>query len=245
MSRQTGKRTLAGLAIGTFLLLSSGMAQAADGVCLALTERIGPAGGLPPHLLSSIALTESGRWDAERREKVAWPWTVTSGGEGQYFPTKAAAIAEVRRLQRKGVENIDVGCMQINLKYHPDAFADLEAAFDPETNVRYAAAFLGELKGRWGSWETATRYYHSADEDRGRSYQQRVAGNHRDFAASKTHFAVPHARTVAFRPHAAVPPPPHVDVGAVKRAEARREAAAWRQKKLAEYLARKAARGDG
>jgi hypothetical protein len=33
-----------------------------------------------------------------------------------------------------GIEVIDVGCMQVDLYYHPDAFA-LDAAFDPATSV--------------------------------------------------------------------------------------------------------------
>ena len=38
--------------------------------------------------------------------------------------------------------------MQVNLGYHPDAFEDLEQAFDPTYNVAYAASFLVELRGR-------------------------------------------------------------------------------------------------
>jgi hypothetical protein len=61
------------------------------------------------------------------------------------FPTKAKAIAHVRELQARGVRNIDVGCMQINLRHHPNAFPDLETAFDPEMNTAYAAQFLNGL----------------------------------------------------------------------------------------------------
>src|SRR3546814_15246449 len=67
-------------------------------------------------------------------------------GRGRFLPSKAAAIEEVRRLQARGIRNIDVGCLQVNLHYHPDAFASLETAFDPEANAAYAADFLVRLR---------------------------------------------------------------------------------------------------
>ena len=75
---------------------------------------------------------ESGRWDAEAQASFAWPWTVTAEGRGRYLPSKAEALAEVRQLRARGLTNIDVGCMQVNLFYHPDAFDDLNQAFDPD-----------------------------------------------------------------------------------------------------------------
>ncbi len=117
--------------------------------------------GMPNHLLTAVSKVESGRWHAESGEIIAWPWTVTAGGEGRFLPSKEAAIAEVERLQAQGVTNIDVGCMQINLKYHPKAFDSLEQAFDPDRNVAYAIGFLRELRDRWGSWTRAVGSYHS------------------------------------------------------------------------------------
>ena len=35
----------------------------------------------------------------------------------------------------RGVRQVDVGCMQINLQSHPHAFASLEDAFDPGSNA--------------------------------------------------------------------------------------------------------------
>lgn len=216
-----------------------------SGICIDTAQRVNQAEGLPANLLSSIAITESGRTDPATKAKVAWPWTVTSGGEGQYFPTKAAAIAAVKRLQRAGVENIDVGCMQINLKYHPDAFSSLAEAFEPEVNVRYAARFLKDLRQAWNGWSEAVRHYHSADAERGRAYERRVAANHRDLLSD-----VPATRSFARPTRTArteIKPVRVADNSEVQRqrAEARAEAAAWRQKKLEEYLARRAAQRDG
>jgi hypothetical protein len=70
---------------------------------------------LPIGIMQAISLAESGRWDKISRSGFAWPWTVTAHGRGQFYPSKQAAIAAVRKLKAKGVKNIDVGCMQVNL----------------------------------------------------------------------------------------------------------------------------------
>ena len=129
--------------------------------CAQKTAAAERAAGMPSHLLTAVSKVEAGRWRKDTGEILAWPWTVTSGGEGRFLPSKAAAIAEVERLRAKGVTNIDVGCMQINLHYHPKAFDSLEQAFDPDRNVAYAVGFLRELRARWGSWTRAVGNYHS------------------------------------------------------------------------------------
>ena len=142
--------------------------------CQRATQHAEASRALPRDLLAAISFAESGQWDAEKQEIIAWPWTVTSGGKGHYFPDKQAAIAYVRELQRQGVRNIDVGCLQVNLHYHPDAFSGLEAAFDPQTNALYAAKFLAKLHRDNKSWSEAIRRYHSANPSRGDPYRERV-----------------------------------------------------------------------
>jgi soluble lytic murein transglycosylase-like protein len=138
---------------------------------IAATEQVRD---LPPHLLAAIARTESGRWHQERSESLAWPWTVMAEGEGRFLPTKAAAIETVRALQARGVHNIDVGCMQVNLHYHPEAFETLEAAFDPAVNVAYAADFLTGLRAEARSWTRAVGQYHTREAIRGNGYRAKV-----------------------------------------------------------------------
>ncbi len=151
-------------AVAVSLAGASGLAQTpADSwrSCARLTDRAERAHGLPTHLLSAISQVESGRWHAASGAILAWPWTVTAGGKGRFLSSKKAAIAEVERLRARGVRNIDVGCMQVNLHYQPEAFASLEEAFDPRRNVAYATRFLVELKAQWGSWTRAVGNYHS------------------------------------------------------------------------------------
>ncbi len=129
---------------------------------------------IPNDLLTAIAQTESGRWDGEREAVFAWPWTVTNGPDGRFFPTKAEAMAHVRDLQARGIRNIDVGCMQINLHHHPHAFRDLDRAFDPAANTAYAAQFLSGLFDAHKSWGEAIRRYHSKNAKFNRPYHEKV-----------------------------------------------------------------------
>ena len=145
-----------------------------DRICANATRDAEKKYRLPKHLLFAISLKETGRWNARRKESYTWPWTVTSGGKGQHHPTLFAAMSEVRRLLAAGVTNIDVGCMQINLRYHGTAFEDIEEAFDPLKNTDYAARFLTELKKRHGSWRDATEHYHSGNSVRGKNYRDAV-----------------------------------------------------------------------
>jgi hypothetical protein len=132
------------------------------------------AARIPDQLLAAIGRIESGRSDAAGVVHP-WPWTINAEGVGSYFQTKAEALAAVRALQARGVKSIDVGCMQVNLMYHPEAFASLEQAFDPAANAAYAARFLNQLLVQTGSWTKATAYYHSATPGLGDNYQRKVA----------------------------------------------------------------------
>ena len=129
---------------------------------------------LPKLLMSAISLAESGRWNEQRKATIAWPWTVYAEGRGRYLLSKAAALAEVRNLRRKGVRNIDVGCTQVNLHYHGHAFATLEEALDPARNVDFAARFLRQLHRETRSWSMAAGYYHSRTAKLNRPYRGRV-----------------------------------------------------------------------
>lgn len=128
---------------------------------------------IPQGLLTAISFAESGRPGADGR-LVAWPWSINVNGQGQYFETKEEAVAATRKLLDEGSRSIDIGCMQINLRYHPNAFTTIEEAFDPATNVAYGAKFLASLHSLQGSWTKAIERYHSSDDGRREQYRERV-----------------------------------------------------------------------
>jgi len=130
--------------------------------------------GVPPGLLGAIARVESGRSDPLTGRAVAWPWTINAEGQGRFFATKAEAMAAAAALLARGVRLIDVGCMQVNLHHHPQAFANLDAAFDPMANARYAGLFLRRLQAARGDWPTAAAHYHSATPEFGDVYRAKV-----------------------------------------------------------------------
>jgi hypothetical protein len=157
------------------LLLIPTAAQAEPGrLCRAAIQAAERAAGIPAQLLMAIGRVESGRRDPETGAFHPWPWTINAEGRGQFFPTKAAAIAEVQALQARGVRSIDIGCMQINLRHHPNAFPTLEAAFDPATNATYAARFLTELNASRNDWQLAASAYHSQTPEFAAPYRARV-----------------------------------------------------------------------
>jgi len=148
-------------------------AMSADpaGLCETAVTSAGYAARLPPRLLHAISLTETGRPDASAGRLRPWPWTINAEGDGQFFTTRDAAVAAVKALQASGVHSIDVGCMQVNLMYHPDAFASLEEAFDPTANARYAARFLNSLHADLKDWPKAIGAYHSETPALGDAYR--------------------------------------------------------------------------
>ncbi len=156
------------LLLGVFPGLLASRAVAAPS-CAELAEEAGAKLGIPQGLMSAISLVETGTGGR------AWPWTLNEGGKGSHFDTKDEAVAHLRAVLDTGVSNVDVGCMQLNVRWHGKGFQSPEAMLDPVQNTTYAALFLLELYKRLGTWEAATANYHSADSDRGAAYQKKVA----------------------------------------------------------------------
>lgn len=129
---------------------------------------------LPRAILFSVAMVESGRYNTATKKTRPWPWTINAEGQSFYFKTKREAVAAARKLMKDGVRSFDVGCMQINMRYHPKAFTDLEAAFDPIINVGYSAEFLKKLHSKTNSWPEAIAAYHSQTKTRSQPYFARV-----------------------------------------------------------------------
>ncbi|MBX9732700.1 MAG: transglycosylase SLT domain-containing protein [Chitinophagaceae bacterium] len=120
---------------------------------------------IPKGLLHSIALIESGRWNEKLKQTQPWPWAVNVQGEAHYFQNKSSAISFVKSKQRAGIKNIDIGCTQISLLHHGHKFPDLDTAFEPVHNTRYAAEFLQAKHNESKNWIMAIGWYHSKTPD--------------------------------------------------------------------------------
>ncbi len=157
---------------GAWLGLSAAPAQATPDlslVCDRVAVEASQASGVPLSVLKAIALTESGR----RRDGAfrPWPWTVNMEGKGSFHSSRDEALAYVYQHFRRGARSFDVGCFQINYRWHGQHFDSIEAMFDPRGNAMYAARFLRELHAELGSWDKAAGAYHSRTPEHANRYR--------------------------------------------------------------------------
>lgn len=124
--------------------------------------------GIDADIAMAVGLTEAGRF-LDSGILAIWPWTANAAGEGRFFETKKDAIDWVRKKMDAGVDSIDVGCMQVNLRWHPEAFGSLEEAFEPSINVAYGVDYLAQWVTRHGTEEGVGRY-HSAKAEHQERY---------------------------------------------------------------------------
>jgi hypothetical protein len=142
--------------------------------CSAFFEQYERKFDLPVNLLSSVSITESGRRHPHLNLVIPWPYSVNHSGKPYYFDSKSDAIDFVSKLIKQGFRNIDVGCMQVNLKHHPQAFDNLHEAFDPDSNIAYAAKLIKKNYINNSSWVKAIAHYHSGERQRGIDYASKV-----------------------------------------------------------------------
>lgn len=127
--------------------------------------------GVPLSVLRTITRTETGR--NKGGTLVPWPWTVNIEGRGHWFDNEDAARAYVDTALRRGARSFDVGCFQINYKWHGGSFLSVEQMFDPLENARYAARFLRDLHAELGDWPKAAGAYHSRTPNLAHKYRAR------------------------------------------------------------------------
>ena len=141
--------------------------------CIIAAKKYEEIYDIPKNLLLSVSLTESGR-KIKNGEFISWPWTINRKGKGKFFDNKVTAIDYVEKFTKQGKKNIDLGCMQVNFMYHPNAFKNFNEAFDPDKNVEWAANMLKSLYTKFGTWESAVGYYHSYRKSKKKKYSQKV-----------------------------------------------------------------------
>lgn len=152
--------------------------------CIAAIRAAEERHGIPRNLLLAIGLQEAGT--KRDGQLTVWPWVVNSHGQGRIFDTRAEAESFVDAERAAGRNLIDVGCMQVNLRWHPEAFAGISDGFDPVRNADYAARFLVELRSRSGDWMEAAGNYHSYTPENHNRY---VAGLRKNLVVAEARAA--------------------------------------------------------
>lgn len=177
-----------------------------DAVCIAEILDAQQQFAIPDNLLLAIGLQEAGRY--AKTGLTVWPWTVNAAGEGVFFSDRAKMLDWVRARQAAGTRSIDVGCMQVNQKWHGSGFASLEQAVDPYANVQYAARYLRSLYQEEGDWWKAAGRYHSGTTTYQEIYLTRLKSNVKVAKAELDRFADRLVAQTAELGPATAPPPP-------------------------------------
>lgn len=140
--------------------------------------------GVPLDVLLAISRAETGR--TRNGQLAPWPWAVNRAGEGFWFETASEAVSFVDAELAENELNFDVGCFQINLRWHSAGFSSLSDMFDPEMNAAYAARFLSQLYQSEGGWSEAVAAYHSRNDKQAGVYLAKVEDIYRSLADPAT-----------------------------------------------------------
>lgn len=141
-------------------------------ICRIATKKVEKKLKLPNKLLTSISLVETGRF--VKNQHRTWPWSVNVEGRSHYFKDKQSMLKFLKIQIKNNVTNFDVGCMQINFRYHIKKESNLKLFIDPNYNVIWAGNFLKQLQKKYKSWNKAISRYHSSDKLRMKIYLNKV-----------------------------------------------------------------------
>ncbi len=128
---------------------------------------------IPVAVLEAITLVET----RTRRGDSSgpWPWTVNVAGKGAWFDTRKQALRHAKAALKRGVRSFDVGCFQLNYRWHGAHFGSIDEMFDPDMSSDYAARFLKTLHAESGDWMVAAGHYHSRTHHHAERYRSMVA----------------------------------------------------------------------
>lgn len=165
---------VAPLLAGLLALALPGVAAAAQpgALCTAAAGAAAARHGVPPDLLRAIALAESGRSRAGRF--APWPWTLNIAGRGVWAGSRGEARVRAEAAIAGGERSVDIGCFQLNWRWHGHAFPSVDAMLAPARAADYAARFLARLHAETGDWDRAAGYYHSRTPRHYRRYRARL-----------------------------------------------------------------------
>lgn len=182
-SRKQAKRCAAGTiraclgALALCFLATGAEAVARDAATMALCRGAAIAAadrhGIPREVMLAITQVETRTKRGGR--SGPWPWTVNVAGKGAWFDSRAAALVHAQRALAAGQKSFDVGCFQLNYRWHGEHFASIDAMFEPASSGDYAARFLKELYAEAGNWITASGHYHSRTPVHASRYRNLVA----------------------------------------------------------------------
>lgn len=129
------------------------------GPCEAAMQRASARHGVPLAILYAVGMTETGGAGYLK------PYAMNAAGKSYIATSAAEGLRKLEEYRAQGVTLVDLGCMQINYRWHGEKFASPAQMFEPERNVDYAARFLAELKQRHGNWTMAAARYNAGPDN--------------------------------------------------------------------------------
>jgi hypothetical protein len=128
-------------------------------ICITSARQASAQTDVPLSVMLAVTQTETGRRVNGRLRP--WPWTVNLEGAGHWFEDRGEALDFATQGAEAGRNSFDVGCFQINYRWHGENFESLAEMFDPLENALYAARFLSRLHAETGDWSKAAGAFHS------------------------------------------------------------------------------------
>ncbi|WP_026600574.1 transglycosylase SLT domain-containing protein [Methylomonas sp. 11b] len=118
---------------------------------------------IDPYILYAVALMES-RKNGEQNRVMPWPWAINNAGNSFIPNSQQEAEVLLNQMLDQGKRNIDVGIMQVNLRWHGHRVAKPEQLLIPSINIEIGASVLSEAIqsapdnlahgiGRYYSWQ--------------------------------------------------------------------------------------------
>ncbi len=134
-------------------------ANASANPCEAEILRASDRYGIPAGILYAVGLTATGKKGSLQ------PNALKIEGKTIFAQNRTEALAAFRKARGEGKTLIDLGCMQINHRYHASHFRSVADMLDPRQNVDYAARFLAQLHARHETWSMAVARYHAGPDN--------------------------------------------------------------------------------
>lgn len=130
--------------------------------------------GLDALLLYSVALAESASGKGGGMAGPS-PLAIRAGKDAFYPQTRHEAEQILQKLLAAGRKNVDVGVMQINLRWHGDRVSSPYELFDPNVNLKVASEILLEtMASSPNDVRVAIGRYHNWELEKGGPYADRV-----------------------------------------------------------------------
>lgn len=179
-----------------FLIFDPGQVDATprrDNVCDQAAVLASRETSVPLLVLLAVTRTETGRSLGAGLEP--WPWSINVEGQGVWLPSRLDAEEFAKKTISDGKNSIDIGCFQLNYRWHGDAFSSISEMFDPYTNARYAAQFLSQLFLEKGDWTNAVGAFHSRTSEISERYKKKYSAIHDDLQNEFPSVSKKHARS--------------------------------------------------